>query len=54
MEFAFAYWHFNEMGTMDSLIWEALEKIERNVMSPADAMKWLSKELKAEIEANLE
>lgn len=54
LQYGFSYWHFNEMGTMDNLIWEALEKIERDVMSPADAMKWLSEELKAEIEANLE
>jgi len=52
LEFSFAYWHFDEMGTMDNLIWEALEKIERNVSSPEEAMKWLTKTLHTEIEAN--
>lgn len=54
LEYGYAYWHFNEMGTMDDLIWEALEKIEREIMTPGYAMKWLSRELKAEIEANME
>lgn len=54
LTFAFSYWHFNEMGTMDTMIAEALEKIERGVSSPADAMRELTGDLKAEIKANLE
>lgn len=52
MEFASAYWHFNEMGTMDGLIWEALDKIDREVLTPEEGMQWLNKELIIEIEAN--
>jgi len=54
LTFAYSYWHFNEMGTMDTMISETLEKIERGVSSPDDAMKTLTSDLKAEIEANLE
>lgn len=54
LEFSFAYWHFDEMGAMDNFIWEALEKIERGVSSPEEAMKWLTKSLREEIEAGRE
>ena len=52
LQFAHAYWHFDQMGNMDGLIWEALEKIERGVLSPAESMKWAANELKSEIEAS--
>jgi sn-glycerol 3-phosphate transport system substrate-binding protein len=52
LKYGFSYWHFYEMGTMDNLIWEGLEQIERELMEPEEAMNWISKELEAEIEAN--
>lgn len=52
LQYGFSYWHFFEMGTMDGLIWEALEKIEREIASPEEAMDWVSVELENEIEAN--
>ncbi|MCD6398057.1 MAG: ABC transporter substrate-binding protein [Spirochaetaceae bacterium] len=52
LKYASSYWHFNEMGTMDSLIWEALEKMEIEDLSPEATMEWLSDSLTAEIEAN--
>ncbi len=52
LKYASSYWHFNEMGTMDSLIWEALEKMEIEGFEADAAMEWLSNELKTEIEAN--
>ncbi len=44
-----AYWHFDDMGTMDFMIYEALEKIEKGDQKPADAMKSLSEGLKTEM-----
>lgn len=52
LEYATSYWHFNEMGTMDSFIWEALEKMEIEKLSPSDTMKWLNDALTEEIKAN--
>lgn len=52
LQYASSYWHFNEMGTMDSLIWEALEKMELEDLGAAETMEWLSNQLKIEIEAN--
>ncbi|MCK5200805.1 MAG: extracellular solute-binding protein, partial [Spirochaetales bacterium] len=52
LKYASSYWHFNEMGTMDSLIWEALEKMEIENLSPKATMEWLSDSLITEIKAN--
>lgn len=49
LQYGYAYWHFMEMGTMDSLLAEALEKIEYAVLSPDEAMKWAAEELRKEI-----
>lgn len=52
LKYASSYWHFNEMGTMDSLIMEALGKMEIENLSAEDTMKWLSDELQTEIKEN--
>lgn len=52
LQYASSYWHFNEMGTMDGLIWEAMEKMEIENLSPEATMEWLSDSLLTEIEAN--
>ncbi|HNW47415.1 MAG TPA: ABC transporter substrate-binding protein [Thermotogota bacterium] len=52
-EYAFSYWHFDAMGTMDGLITEVLEKIERGVSSPKEGMRWLQETTIEEIEASL-
>lgn len=44
-----AYWNFDDMGTMDFMIYEALEKVEKGDQKPADAMKSLSEGLKTEM-----
>jgi len=49
LQYGYAYWHFMEMGTMDALLREALEKIEYGVMGPEQAMKWAAEELRKEI-----
>ncbi|MBA7635199.1 hypothetical protein ES703_42800 [subsurface metagenome] len=50
LKHGFAYTHFEQMGAMDGFLWEALEKIERGVMSPKAAMDWAAEELKREME----
>jgi sn-glycerol 3-phosphate transport system substrate-binding protein len=52
-EYAFSYWHFDAMGTMDSLISEILEKIEMGIESPENGMEWLNEKTIEEIEASL-
>ena len=52
LKYASSYWHFNEMGTMDGLIWEALGKMELEDLSAEATMEWLNKTLKTEIESN--
>lgn len=47
---SWAYWHFDQMGTMDGLIYTALEKIEKAVASPGDALKECAESLKKEME----
>ncbi|MEW5814320.1 MAG: ABC transporter substrate-binding protein [Spirochaetota bacterium] len=46
LQYGFSYWHFEQMGEMDRILGEVLEKIERNVLSPADGMQAAAKELK--------
>ncbi len=36
---AWAYWHFDEMGTMDLLIGQMLERLEKGKQGPAEALK---------------
>lgn len=52
LQFAHAYWHFDQMGNMDGLLWESLENIEREIMTPEESMKWAAEELRKEIEAS--
>ncbi len=47
---SWAYWHFNEMGTMDLLIGQALERLEKGKQQPAEAMTASVAELKAEMQ----
>jgi sn-glycerol 3-phosphate transport system substrate-binding protein len=46
---AWAYYHFNEMGTMDSLFWTALDEIEKNISSPKQALDKAAADLAKEI-----
>jgi len=52
LQYAHAYWHFVEMGTMDQLLAQALEAIEFGTKSPEEAMKWAANELRKEIAAS--
>jgi len=49
LEYGFSYWHFEAMGTIDSMIAQKLEEIERGVYTPKNAMITLTEELKLEI-----
>ncbi|ACR79645.1 MULTISPECIES: ABC transporter substrate-binding protein [Kosmotoga] len=50
MKYGKAYWHFEQMGTMDYLLYEYLDKIERGILTPEEAMKEAAEKLKKEIE----
>ena len=50
IDISWSYWHFEQMGTMDSLIWTALDEIERNAQSPKDALNKAAKDLQAEMD----
>jgi sn-glycerol 3-phosphate transport system substrate-binding protein len=47
---SWAYWHFDEMGTMDLLIGQALERLEKGKQTPSEAMSSSVAELKKEME----
>ena len=51
MKYGRAYWHFEQMGTMDALLYEYLDKIERGVLTPEEAMKEAAEKLRKEIES---
>lgn len=46
-----SYWHFEQMGTMDGILKDTMEKIEKNVMSPKDALAEAVKQLNKELES---
>jgi sn-glycerol 3-phosphate transport system substrate-binding protein len=50
LPYAWAYLHFNEMGTMDSLFWYALDEIEKKVAAPKAALDTAAASLAMEIE----
>ncbi len=49
LDTAWSYWHFEQMGTMDQLLAQALDALERNVLSPKAALDKAANELQAEI-----
>lgn len=50
MDYSWSYWHFEQMGTMDSILAGTIEKIEKNVLSPKDALADAVKQLNKEME----
>ena len=51
MSYSWSYWHFEQMGTMDMILGDTMEKIEKNVMSPKDALEDAVKQLNKEMES---
>ncbi|MCD6442722.1 MAG: ABC transporter substrate-binding protein [Thermotogae bacterium] len=51
MKYGEAYWHFEAMGQMDMLFYEYMDKLERGLLSPEEAMKEVAKKLREEIES---
>ena len=45
-----AYWHFEAMGAMDMLFYEYIDKLERGILTPEQAMKEAAEKLRKEIE----
>jgi ABC-type glycerol-3-phosphate transport system substrate-binding protein len=50
MDVSWSYWHFEAMGTMDSLLVQALDQIERGAAAPKDALAKAVKDLLADME----
>ncbi|MCE5256420.1 MAG: ABC transporter substrate-binding protein [Spirochaetaceae bacterium] len=50
LDYAWSYWHFEQMGTMDQILVQVIDSIERNTMSPKDALQKGAAELQAEID----
>lgn len=38
LDYTWAYYHFEQMGTMDNYFWYAMDEIEKNVKTPAKAL----------------
>lgn len=49
MKYGEAYWHFEQMGTMDGMFYEYMDKVERGVLTPEKAMKEMAEALRKEI-----
>ena len=50
LAYAWAYTHFDEMGTMDMLIWSAVNEFEKGSRTPQAALDYAVEELKVEME----
>jgi len=49
LDISWSYWHFDQMGTMDQLLGQAIDALERSAMTPKAALEKAAKELQAEI-----
>ncbi len=47
---SWSYWHFDQMGTMDSILAKAIDNLERGVQSPQVALEKAAQELQREID----
>lgn len=50
LEYAWSYWHFEQMGTMDQILVKTIDNIERSTMAPKDALQKAADELQSEID----
>ena len=50
LDYTFAYTHFEQMGTMDSLLRNMLNKLEKNRGTSQDLLDKAAKDLKSEID----
>lgn len=50
LDSSWSYWHFEQMGTMDMILAQMIDTIERNVREPKAALDKAAAELKAEID----
>jgi ABC-type glycerol-3-phosphate transport system substrate-binding protein len=49
LDISWSYWHFEQMGTMDQILAQTIDVIERNVMTPKAALDKAAADLQAEI-----
>jgi ABC-type glycerol-3-phosphate transport system substrate-binding protein len=50
LDTSWSYWHFEQMGTMDQLLAQAIDALERNVLTPKATLDKAANELQAEID----
>jgi len=50
LDISWSYWHFEQMGTMDQLLAQAVDALERGALTPKAALDKAAKELQAEID----
>lgn len=50
LDWGWSYWHFEQMGTMDQILAQTIDIIERNVQTPKAALTKAAEELQAEID----
>lgn len=50
LDISWSYWHFEQMGTMDQLLAQAIDSLERGVLAPKATLDKAAKELQAEID----
>jgi sn-glycerol 3-phosphate transport system substrate-binding protein len=49
LDMSWSYFHFEQMGTMDQILFQAIDALERNAMTPKDALAKAAKDLEAEM-----
>ena len=50
LENSWSYWHFDQMGTMDQILAQAIDQFERRVATPKAALEKAAADLQAEID----
>ena len=51
LDISWSYWHFEQMGTMDQILAQTIDVIERNVQDPKTALNKAAADLQAEIDS---
>ncbi len=46
LDTSWSYWHFEQMGTMDQLLAQAIDALERNVLTPKATLDKAANELR--------
>jgi sn-glycerol 3-phosphate transport system substrate-binding protein len=50
LDISWSYWHFDQMGTMDQILAQTIDTIERNTVTPKAGLEKAAADLQAEID----